>query len=74
MFPQNSCGIESHIIKAFLDLELKVLNPCLQIKIVHLHKTELRNYSGWIGLHKNGDYKEFYNSPWCVMPIYFPDL
>jgi hypothetical protein len=72
MLKQNNYGIESHIIKSLLDLGIQILNPCNQIKIVHLHKSELRKYSGscWIGLHECGNYEEFYNSPWCIKPTY----
>jgi hypothetical protein len=68
-FYQNFPGIESHIIKNFCDSEVKVLNPCKQIKIVHLHKTQLRNHGIWIGLHKSGDYKTHMQSVWWVPPI-----
>lgn len=69
-FYQNLPGIESHIVKNFCDFEFKVFNPCKQIKIVHLHKTKLRKYSGnWIGLHKNGDWDFFIKSVWYIPPI-----
>jgi hypothetical protein len=68
-FKQNLLGIESRIIKSFTDLQFRIFNPCRQIKIVHLHKTNLRNYkdSDWIGLHKYGDnmFKKFF---WYVPP------
>ena len=66
---QNFPGIESHIIKTFCDNGFKVFNPCNQIKIVHLHKTELRNYGTWIGLHKCGDFDFHKKSCWWVPPI-----
>lgn len=68
-FYQNFPGIESHIIKAFCDEEFTVFNPCEQIKIIHLHKTQLRNHGQWIGLHDYGDIFTFRNSPWCISPI-----
>ena len=67
-FYQNFPGIESHIIKAFFDNGFKPLNPCSQIKIVHFHKTQLRNHGEWIGLHKNGDSDFFKKSCWNVPP------
>lgn len=68
-FYQNFPGIESHIIKAFCDNGFSPLNPCKQIKIVHLHKTQLRNHGEWIGLHNCGDSNYFKKSCWCVPPI-----
>ena len=68
-FYQNFPGIESHIIKAFCDNGFHPLNPCRQIKIVHYHKTQLRNHGEWIGLHKSGDDDYFKKSCWCVPPI-----
>jgi hypothetical protein len=69
-FYQNIPGIESHVIKALCDEGLTAYNPCFQIKIVHLHKSELRKYSnGWIGLHKCGDWDFHKQSCWWVPPI-----
>lgn len=69
-FYQNIPGIESHIIKSFCDNNFQVFNPCKQIKIVHLHKSELRNYSdNWIGLHKCGDWNYHRKSCWWVPPV-----
>lgn len=68
-FYQNFPGIETHVIKAFCDSGFNVLNPCLQIKIVHLHKTALRNHGNWIGLHNSGDYDFFRKNCWCVPPV-----
>ena len=51
-FYQNLPGIETHILKNFYDNGFKIFNPCIQIKIIHLHITNLRNYPcQWIGLH-----------------------
>lgn len=70
-FYPNIPGIESHIIKLFLENNYKVFNPCFQIKIVHLHKSNIRNYKDdWIGLHNNGDENQFFNSVWCIPPIH----
>ena len=68
-FYQNFPGIESHIISTFCDSGFTCLNPCMQIKIVHLHETQLRNHGGWIGLHKSGDWNHHRNSCWWVPPI-----
>jgi hypothetical protein len=68
-FYQNFPGIETHIIKAFHDNGFKILNPCKQIKIVHLHKTDLRRHGEWIGLHKCGDFTYHKNSCWWVPPV-----
>ena len=68
-FYQNFPGIETHIIKAFCDNGFKVYNPCKQLKIVHLHKTQLRNHGQWIGLHKYGDDDYHRNSCWWVQPV-----
>jgi hypothetical protein len=68
-FYQNFPGIESRIIKSFYDEGYTVYNPCKQILIVHLHKTQLRNHGQWIGLHAYGDVTFFRNSCWCISPI-----
>jgi len=68
-FYQNYPGIETRIIKALCDQNLKIFNPCKQIKIVHLHRCELRNYGEWIGLHNCGDNEFFKSSCWCVPPV-----
>jgi len=68
-FYQNFPGIETHIIKTFCDQGFNVYNPCFQIKIVHLHKTNLRNHGNWIGLHACGDFDYHRKSCWWVPPI-----
>jgi hypothetical protein len=69
-FYQNSGGIESRIIKAFCDQNIKVFNPCKQIKIVHLHASNLRNYGHWLGLHAlEGGHGFFLESCWCIPPV-----
>ena len=68
-FYQNFPGIETHILKTFHDNGFKNLNPCKQIKIVHLHKTDLRQYGQWIGLHNSGDYDFHKKSCWWVPPV-----
>lgn len=66
-FHQNILGIESHVIKNLHDQGFRMLNPCEQIKIVHLHKTNVRSYGcEWIGLHNDDEI--FRQSPWCVPP------
>lgn len=69
-FYQNLPGIETHIIKNFCDNGFKVYNPCKQIKIIHLHKSQLRNHGQWIGLHKCGDDNYHKKNCWYVPPIY----
>lgn len=70
-FYPNIPGIETHIIKMFVENNYKVYNPCFQIKIVHLHKSNIRNYKdNWIGLHNCGDDNHFFNSVWCIPPIH----
>jgi len=68
-FYQNFPGIETHIIKALCDNGFMVFNPCKQIKIIHLHKTQLRNHGHWIGLHNYGDDNYHRKSCWWVPPI-----
>ena len=68
-YHQNLPGIESHIIKNFCDNGFNVFNPCIQFKIIHLHKTELRKHGEWIGLHKSGDYDYHRKNCWWVPPI-----
>ena len=67
-FYQNMIGIESRIIKTLCDAGFQVYNPCKQIKIVHLHKTELRNHGEWVGLHKCGDDAFHRKNCWWVEP------
>lgn len=67
-FYQNTLGIESHLIKNFCDNGYAAVNPCKQIKIVHLHKTELRNHLAWVGLHNWGDYEHHRKNCWWVPP------
>jgi hypothetical protein len=68
-FKQNLLGIETRIIKSFYDLNYIIFNPCKQIKIVHLHKTNLRNYTieDDVAIHKN-DYELWRNSVWYTAP------
>lgn len=68
-FYQNFPGIETHILKNFCDNNFQVFNPCKQIKIIHLHKTQLRNHGQWIGLHKHGDWAHHRKSCWWVPPV-----
>ena len=67
-FYQNFPGIETRIIKSLCDEEYNVYNPCKQIKIVHLHKTQLRNHGQWIGLHAYGDDDFMKKSCWYIPP------
>jgi hypothetical protein len=68
-FYQNFPGIETRVIKALNDEGLTAYNPCFQIKIVHLHETQLRNHGQWIGLHRCGDWDFHKKSCWWVPPI-----
>jgi len=67
-FYQNIPGIETRIISSFLNEGFKVYNPCYQIQIVHLHKTNLRNHGSWVGLHSYHDVDGFKKSVWCIPP------
>ena len=67
-FYQNFPGIETHILRYFSNNGFQALNPCKQIKIVHLHETNLRNYGPWIGLHNCGDWDFHMRSCWWVPP------
>lgn len=42
-FPQNVWGSENVVLYELSKLKYKLYNPCIQIKIVHEHKTEERN-------------------------------
>lgn len=68
-FYQNLPGIETHVIKALCDIGFNMHNPCKQIKIIHLHKTQLRNHGHWIGLHEYGDDEYHKKSCWWVPPV-----
>jgi hypothetical protein len=48
---QNSLGIETRVITSFFNNGFKPLNPCYQLKIVHLHKSDLRNYKDAVYLN-----------------------
>lgn len=68
-FYPNISGIETRILNALFTYKYTLVNPCYQVKIVHLHKSELRPPSwSWIGLHQYGDDSFFFNSNWCVRP------
>jgi hypothetical protein len=49
---QNHLGIETRIITAFFNNAFCPLNPCYQIKIVHQHRSGLRNYKEPLYLNK----------------------
>jgi hypothetical protein len=66
---QNYPGIETHIIKTFCDAGFVAKNPCWQIRIVHLHRTQLRNHGQWIGLHECDDFATHISSCWWVPPV-----
>jgi hypothetical protein len=70
---QNFPGIETRIIKAMCDQNIKVFNPCKQIKIVHLHSCNLRSYGPWIGLHDWAILESHLNSCWYIPPIHLSE-
>jgi|UniRef100_A0A6C0DYT7 hypothetical protein len=66
---QHYSGIESHIISAFYNCGFKVLNPCFQLEIIHLHQSNVRSAEIWIGLH---DYDtDFKDKCWWVPPTVY---
>jgi len=48
---QNSLGIETRVVTAFFNNGFNPLNPCYQLKIVHLHNSNLRNYKDAVYLN-----------------------
>jgi hypothetical protein len=69
-FKQNCLAVETQIIKALHDENIKILNPCKQIQIIHLHKSDLRKWDDWVGLHKYGDEEKLKNSCWYIPPTF----
>ena len=67
-FKQNCPGIESRIISGFYNSKFEIFNPCYQIVIVHLHRSNIRNWGNWVGLYVSGDFKTFLNSSSNVPP------
>lgn len=43
LFPQNIWGSENKVLFEMKNNGIIIYNPCFQIKIVHLHKSEVRN-------------------------------
>jgi hypothetical protein len=69
-FYQNVLGSEGRVIGELTKKGFKVLNPCLQIIIVHNHSSNYREYnSEWIGIHKCGDDIDFVNKSSYCPPI-----
>lgn len=69
---QNQPGIETCILHNFYEFGFTIYNPCLQIKIVHLHRSDVRNYqSEWIGLHEQGNLEEHKQMHHWIPPISF---
>lgn len=68
-FYQNLPGIETQIVQNFCNFGFNVYNPCKQIKIIHLHKTQLRNHGKWVGLNKYGDLSVQMKACYWVPPI-----
>ena len=42
---QNLAGSDDNIVNILTDNGFILLNPCFEIKIIHLHSSELRTYS-----------------------------
>ena len=60
-FPQNVWGSEHKLLTTIYNQNIQILNPCQQIKIVHLHKSQIREANRiWISHHtkenKAGDH------------------
>jgi hypothetical protein len=75
-FYQNNLGSEGRVMGELIKQGLRVLNPCLQIIIVHNHSSNYREDNReWIGNHKYGNLIEFINSPsYCpptILNTYF---
>jgi hypothetical protein len=66
-YQQNHPGIETRIIGNFVDSNFKIFNPCFQIKIVHLHETDLRRHGRNISLHRDND-DILVKSCWYIPP------
>ena len=63
----NTPGIEVWINKALFEEGYALFNPCYQIKIVHLHSSELRNHGPHINPYQ-GDIEAFLNTTSAVKP------
>jgi hypothetical protein len=51
-FYQNIWGSEAKLLETIYNSGIKILNPCYQIKIVHLHKSQVREKNRrWIMRH-----------------------
>ena len=48
---QNHLGIETRVLTSFFKNGYKLFNPCYQLKIVHLHNSNLRNYKDAVYLN-----------------------
>jgi len=64
----NTPGIENWINRELFDQGYKLFNPCYQIKIVHLHRSELSNHEPHIHLFRYNDDVSLYNSSSGVKP------
>lgn len=63
----NTPGIEIWINKGLFEQGYTLLNPCYQIKIIHLHRSELRNHGPHINPFQNND-EALLNSTSAVKP------
>jgi hypothetical protein len=51
-FAQNNWGSEAKLLQELYKTNIKIVNPCKQIKIVHLHKSDIREQNRvWIAYH-----------------------
>jgi hypothetical protein len=51
-FPQNVWGSENKLLRTIYNQNIQIFNPCQQIKIVHLHKSQIREANRiWISCH-----------------------
>jgi hypothetical protein len=62
-FPQNVWGSENKLLAIIYNQNIQILNPCRQIQIVHLHKSQIREENRiWISCHKKEN-KEVHHPP-----------
>jgi hypothetical protein len=55
-FPQNVWGSEAKLLEILYNQSITIKNPCKQIIIVHLHKSNIRESSReWIAYHTCGN-------------------
>lgn len=53
-FPQNVWGSEAKLLSELYKQKILIKNPCKQVKIVHLHKSGIREENRiWVAYHRN---------------------